>query len=305
MVDIKGVIPALTTPFNEARELDLPAYRKLVDLVVDDGVHGLLVAGCTGEAWALTDEERSLIYAAAVKGAKKRVPVIAGCGAMAPTAVMANIKLASKAGCDAALVQPPWYILLSQDEIHDFYMTVASSSPLPIILYNIPRRTGVSLSPDLVARLADHDNIIGLKESSKDYLVMSEMIRKAGDRISIYAGYANLLGVAALTSGAVGYMDSSTPVLGKRSVAFFDSVMRGDLQTAREHQTAMSNLNDGFFGNGTFPASVKAGLELLGRPGGWPRDPIKPLNREQRAKIARALTQAGLMQENAPLAKTA
>jgi 4-hydroxy-tetrahydrodipicolinate synthase len=295
MPEIRGVIPALTTPFNEARELDLPAYRRLVDVVMDDGIHGLLIAGCTGEAWALTSEERSIIYKAAVDGARKRVPVIAGCGAMLPADVMANIELAANAGCDAALVQPPWYVLLNQEEIYDFYITVASSSRLPIILYNIPRRTGVSLSADLVSRLADHDNIIGLKESSKDYLVMSEIIRKAGDRISIFAGYANLLGVAALTSGAVGYMDSSTPVLGKRSVAFFDSVMNGDLATARKHQAAMSNLNEGFFGNGTFPASVKAGLELLGRPGGWPRDPIKPVTKEQRANIARALTQAGLI----------
>ncbi len=295
MADIRGVIPALTTPFNEARELDLPAYRTLVDVVIDDGVHGLLIAGCTGEAWALSPQERSIIYQVAVERAKGRLPVIAGCGAMAPADVTTNIQIAAKAGCDAALVQAPWYVLLSQDEIYDFYTTIAASSPLPIILYNIPRRTGVSLSVDLVSRLADHDNIIGLKESSKDYLVMSEMIRKAGDRISIFAGYANLLGVAALTSGAVGYMDSSTPVLGKRSVAFFDSVMQGDLATARKHQTAMSNLNEGFFGNGTFPASVKAGLELLGRPGGWPRDPIKPVTKDQRANIARALTQAGLI----------
>jgi 4-hydroxy-tetrahydrodipicolinate synthase len=292
---LKGVVPALTNPFTEDRRLDIDAFRRLVDAVIGDGVHALLINGCTGESWALEPEERALTLKAASERARGRVPVIAGCGAMTPREAIAKVRQAADAGADFALVQPPWYILPGEEEVYDYYTQILAATPLPVVLYNIPRRTGISLSVGLIDRLADHPKTVALKESSKDFLLLSDVIRKVGDRIAVFAGYANLLGLAALTCGAVGYMDSSTPVLGHRSVAFYDAVMAGDLPRARRMQADMAKLNAGFFGVGTFPAGVKAALDLLGRPGGWTRDPVKPLNAAQRQKIATVLAEAGLL----------
>lgn len=297
MLKLKGVIPALTTPFKEDRSLDLGGYERLIEAVIGDGAHGLLVNGCTGESWAVTDDERAKIFATAVRTSHGRVPVIAGCGSMLPYQAVAKAKQAAAAGCDAILLQPPYYILPSLEEVEQFYREVIDESPLPVVLYNIPRRTGVNLTVDLVTRLSDHPKVVALKESSKDFLLLAEMIRSVGDRISVFAGYAALLGLAAITHGAVGYMDSATPVLGRKSRQFFDSVVAGDISSARRLQSEMSQLNAGFFGVGTFPAGVKAALDMLGRPGGFPRDPIKPLDSQKRARLRAALVSAGLIEE--------
>lgn len=295
MLRLHGVIPALTTPFHEDRSLDLDGFRRLVELVIADGVHGLLVNGCTGESWALDDDERSQVFAAAVKQVSGRLPVIVGCGAMIAKKAIAKVRQAERAGCDAVMIQPPSYVMPSEDEVRDYYLEIVRATSLPVVVYNIPRRTGIHLSVGLVERLADEPNVVALKESSKDFLVLSEMIRRLGDRLAVFAGYAALLGMAAITEGAVGYMDSTTPVIGVRSVEFFDAAKSGNLTRARVLQAEMVRLNAAFFGVGTFPAGVKAALDLLGRPGGYTRDPIKPLGEPARAKIRGALEEIGLL----------
>ncbi|MBI1777840.1 MAG: dihydrodipicolinate synthase family protein [Proteobacteria bacterium] len=292
---LHGVIPALSTPFHKDRSLDIAGFRRLAELVIADGVHGLLINGCTGESWALESDERFAIFKAAVEVAGGRLPVIAGCGAMLTKEAIAKVRQAEAAGCDAAMLQPPWYVLPGPEEVRDYYLEIMAATSLPVVLYNIPRRTGISLSVELVDRLADAPKVIALKESSKDFLLLSDMIRRVGDRIQVFAGYANLLGLAALSLGAAGYMDSSTPVLGRRSLAFYKAATSGDLEAARRMQAEMSRLNAGFFGVGTFPAGVKVALDMLGRPGGWPRDPVKPLNDEQKGRIRTVLEEAGLL----------
>jgi 4-hydroxy-tetrahydrodipicolinate synthase len=206
---------------------------------------------------------------------------------------------AAEDGCDAALVQPPWYILPGQEEVMDHFAAVLKETPLPVVIYNIPRRTGINLTPEMCDRLADHPKVVAFKESSKDFLLLQEIIRAVGDRAAVFAGYASLLGLGALACGAVGYMDSTTPVMGRLSASFYRSAMAGDLATARALQSRMAALTKGFFGIGTFPAGVKAALEMLGRPGGPTRPPIRPLDAAQKARIRAALAGAGLLQEAA------
>lgn len=294
MIELKGVFPAITTPFNKDQSLDIEGYRKLIDFVIDDGVHGIVVNGCTGESWTFNDEERAILFATSVEQTNGRIPVVAGCGGISSKEAIANVKLAKKAGCDAVMIQPPWYVLISLEEVFQYFQEILDTIDMPVMIYNIPRRTGINLSVDLMDRLADNPKVVALKESSKDWLLLSAMIRRLKDRINVFAGYSNLLGLAALTEGAVGYVDSSTPVLGKRSIDFYNAAISGDLYTARPLQENMAKLNAGFFGVGTFPAGIKAALDMLGRPGGWPRDPIKPLNTERRKKIYEVLVEAGL-----------
>jgi 4-hydroxy-tetrahydrodipicolinate synthase len=295
MLKLHGVIPALTTPFREDRSLDLEGFRHLIDIVLADGVHGLLVNGCTGESWALEEDERAQVFEAAVQQTGGRVPVIVGCGAMTARQAMAKVRQAEHAGCDVVMIQPPSYVMPGEDEVKDYYLEIVRATPLPVVVYNIPRRTGIHLSVKLMERLAEEPNVIALKESSKDFLVLSEMIRRLGDRIGVFAGYAALLGMAAITEGAVGYMDSTTPVIGARSVEFFEAARSGNLARARALQAQMVRLNAGFFGVGTFPAGVKAALDLVGRPGGYTRDPIKPLDSAARARIQAVLEDVGLL----------
>jgi 4-hydroxy-tetrahydrodipicolinate synthase len=195
------------------------------------------------------------------------------------------------------MISPPWYVMPGPAEIADHYDAVLAAAELPVLLYNIPRRTGVQLPVDLIDRLADHPKVAGIKESSKDWGILSSVIRRTADRISVFAGYASFFGLAALTEGAVGYMDSGTPVFGATSPRFFRACVGGDLPTARRLQSEMAAMLDTFFGLGTFPASVKASLELIGRPGGPTRPPVRSLTLEQRATLRVAMLAAGFLTE--------
>jgi len=293
MIELKGIIPALTTPFTKEQDLDLTSFQGLIDTVIQDGVHGILVNGCTGESWALDDQERVTLFEAAVKQAAGRVPVVAGCGAICTKDVIKNVHMAETVGCDAVMIQPPSYVLITMEEVLQFFREIIRVTELPVMIYNIPRRTGITLTADIVDKLADEPNVIAIKESSKDWLVLSEIIRKVKDRINVLAGYASLLGLAAMSEGAVGFISASTPVEGRLPYDFYDAVIAGDLEKARKLQIEMVQFNKGFFGIGTFPAALKVALDMLGRPGGgYTRDPIKPLSNDQRAQVKELLTKA-------------
>ncbi len=295
---LRGVVPALTTPFNADLSLDPDSFATLADAVIEDGVDALLVNGCTGESWALSADERATLFRTAAQTAKGRVRVIAGCSAISAAETIGKIRQAEAAGCDFAMVSPPWYVMPGPAEIMDHYRAVLDATEIPVILYNIPRRTGVQLTPDMADELADHPKVVAIKESSKDWGILSAIIRRCRDRISVFAGYASFFGLAAITEGAVGYMDSGTPVFGARSPQFYRACVSGDLATARRIQIEMASMLDSFFKLGTFPASVKASLDLIGRPGGPTRAPIKPLNAEQRETLRQAMVAANFIQDS-------
>ena len=305
MVELRGVIPAITTPFGEDGSLDLDGFRKLVDIVIGDGVHGIVPNGCTGESWALSDDERAEIFKATVEAAAGRVPVVPGCGAMSTADAIHKVRQAEAAGCDAVMVQPPWYVMPGLDEVMDYYKKIIAATELPIMAYNIPRRTGICFTADFVDQLADEPRVIALKESSKNWLLLSEIIRRCKDRITILAGYAPLLGLAAISEGALGFVDSAAPVVGSLMIDFYDAASAGDIEKARPLQAELAKINKGMFGIGTFPAANKAALDMLGRPGGWPRDPIKALDDEQRARVRQVLIAARVLPAEDALRATA
>ena len=169
MLKLRGVVPALTTPFKEDRSLDLASLRRLVDILIDEGVHGLVAGGCTGESWALEDDEPHSLFKAAVEQAKGRVPIVAGCSGIAPKHVIKKARMAEAAGCDALMIQPPYYALPGEDEVFDFYKEILAATKLPVMIYNIPRRNGINMSVDLVGRLAEQPGVFAIKESSKGH----------------------------------------------------------------------------------------------------------------------------------------
>ncbi len=295
MVALKGIIPALTTPFCEDQSLDLPGFRRLLDTVIEDGVHGVLAGGCTGESWALDEAETAALFACAAEHVAGRVPVVAGCGAMLTHQAIAQVRMAEEAGCDAAMIQPPWYVMPGEDEVYGYYKDILAATGLPVMIYNNPRRTGINLGVDLLDKLADEPKVVALKESSKDWLHLSALIRRLKDRINVLAGYADVLGLAAITEGAVGFVEASPPIVGPDYTRFFDAAMAGDLAVARPLQANFAKLNQGLFGIGTFPAAAKTALDMLGRPGGRVRDPIRPLDAAQTRQVRDVLVSMGLL----------
>ena len=297
--DLTGVLPALISPLRADGTVDEPAVSRLVEHVISGGVTGMLALGSTGETASLDEKARRTLLSSVVAAAAGRVPVICGVAQSHLAAARGEVEAAARLGAAAALVAPPSYYPMDQATVLAFYRQLAKGSPLPILLYNIPRRTGVGFTVAMVERLADDPKVVGIKESSKDWGLLSSVIRRTRDRISVFAGYASFFGLAALCEGAVGYIDSGTPVFGAKSLAFHKAATTGDLDTARRLQSDMEHMLTAYFGLGTFPASIKAALDLLGRPGGPTRDPIRPLDPAQREVLRKTMVAAGLIAEQA------
>jgi 4-hydroxy-tetrahydrodipicolinate synthase len=306
MLEIKGLYCALVTPFNDDQSLDEGGYRTLINLAIEDGIQGIVSAGCTGEPWSLSNDERGRLFKVAVDEAAGRIPVVGGTAGVSAREAIERVRLAEAAGCDAIMVQPPWYALPGMEEVYEYYREIIDATDLPIMLYNVPRRTGLSLTVDVVSRLADDPQVIALKESSKDWVLLSEMIRRCKDRMNIMVGYADLFGLAAFAEGAVGTVEAVfPPIAGRDYRKFCDAGISGDLETAARYQADFAKWHWALWGIGTFPAPVKAALNLLGRPGGRPRDPIKPLKPEQVDQVADVLVDMGLLTPERELRKSA
>ncbi len=306
MVELKGLYCALVTPFNDDQSLDEDGYRTLINLAIEEGIQGIVSAGCTGEPWSLSNDERGRLFKAAVDEASGRIPIVGGAAGVSAREAIERVRLAEAAGCDAIMVHPPWYALPGMDEVFAYYRDIIDATELPIMLYNQPRRTGVSLSVDVVDRLADDPQVVALKESSKDWSVLSEMIRRCKDRMNIMVGFADLFGLAAFAEGALGTVEAVFPALaGPDYRKFCDAGISGDLETAARYQADFAKWHRALWGIGTFPAQAKAGLNLLGRPGGRPRDPIKPLKPDQVDQVADVLVDMGLLTPERELRKSA
>ena len=294
MLELKGVIPPLPTPFHEDGLIDLEGFCSLVELSIEDGVHGVIPNGSTAEPWAIKHRERAVLFEAAVAQAAGRVPVVAGVGGTTPEDAIDEVRQADDAGCDALMVNAPTYALPNQDELYDYFVAIIHATELPVMLYNNPRRTGVGLGVDLIDRLADEPRVVALKEASGNWGLHAEVIRRCADRLNVFT-HVSLMGLGAFAEGAKGYVYSGTPVLGRRSREFYDRVSACDYAAARPLQAQMAKLNSAFFGIGTFPAGLKAALDLVGRPGGFPRPPIKALSEDQRAEVRAVLVEAGVL----------
>ena len=191
---IRGIIPALITPMTEREEVDENGLEKLIDFVVEAKVHGIFVAGTAGEGWALSVEEKGRIYRAAVSFARGRVPVYAGTGANATRDSIRLSETARDAGVDALSVVAPSFVTPSQDELFEYFKTVAGSVDLPMLVYDVPSRTHNELTVDLVVRLYEAcDNIVGIKDSTGDFSKTMEYLRRLREPFRYVVGNDNLI----------------------------------------------------------------------------------------------------------------
>jgi 4-hydroxy-tetrahydrodipicolinate synthase len=288
---IHGIIPAMVTPFDEDEQINDAALRQLVNHLIDGGVHGLFPTGSQGEFFALTPEERARVWEIVVDETAGRVPVYAGTGAITTREVIALNKLAEQAGVDAVSVITPYFINPTQEELYRHYVAIADATTLPVILYSNPGRTGgLNLSVDLVVRLAQHPNIVGIKDSSGDLSLTMEFIRQTGDDFVVLMGRDTLI-YAALLHGAKGSITATANVAPALVVEIYEAFVAGDLDRALAAQNRLAPLRHAF-GFGTFPVVVKEALRLIGIDAGPARAPVGPMSPEQMEKLKRVV--AGL-----------
>ena len=256
-----GAIVAIITPFRNGR-VDEEALRKLIDEQIAAGTDGIAPCGTTGESTTLSHEEHDRVIEITIDAAKKRVPVIAGTGSNSTAEALRLTRHAWEAGADGALLVCPYYNRPTQEGLYQHYRTIAQEVPIPIIIYNIPGRTGVNLLPETLARLAKIPNIVGVKEASGSLKQMSDVIQLCGPDFDVLSG-DDIFTLALLAIGGKGVISVISNVVPQDMAAMVDAYAAGDLEKARLLHYKMSPLIDALFIE-TNPIPVKAALAMMG-----------------------------------------
>jgi len=262
LATIEGCLTAIVTPFKSGK-VDFDALAKLVDWQIEQGVDGIVAVGTTGESATLDVPEHVAVIAAAVKAAKGRVPVVAGAGGNATSEALELTKASEDAGADALLHVTPYYNRPSQEGLFRHFEAIANSTKLPIILYNVPTRTACDLLTETVVRLADFDNIIGIKDATGNLVRGSELVARVGDRLTILSGDDGTA-FPLYACGARGVISVVSNVAPRAMSDMWDAVKAGDWARAKQRHFELRVLNQMLF-NEPSPAPAKAALSILGR----------------------------------------
>jgi 4-hydroxy-tetrahydrodipicolinate synthase len=288
MSELRGSIVPVITPFK-AGEVDHEKLAELVAWQIDSGSHGISVTGTTGEPGALSMAERRQVIKTAYEAVNGRVPFVPGTGSTNHAETLELSRFAQELGADALLLIAPYYCRPSQEGLFQHFDGVAKSVDLPVILYNIPGRTAVNIEIDTVARLkAANDNIIGVKESNKDFEHINRLLHKMGRDFLVYSGI-ELLCFPILAIGGAGYVSATGNLLPGRVADLYNLVVDGRWEEARDNHYRLMTLNDAIFME-INPVPVKTILGLMGRCSPEVRLPltaVSPANQRKLEQIAR------------------
>jgi 4-hydroxy-tetrahydrodipicolinate synthase len=287
-LSLKGIIPALITPMTEDESVDETGLRTLVDRLVDAGVHGLFVLGTNGEFISLSEEEKLRIARITVDQAKGRVPVIAGTGAYATRDVVALNRKMEDVGVDAVSVITPYFNGATQAELFTHYKQIAASTALPVMLYTIPAKAGITLTVDTVRKLADIPNIRGIKDSGGDFDRLLQLINLRRDDFAVFTGTDSMI-LWTLIAGGDGAVAATTNAVPGVVMSIWNQFQAGNIPAARAAQESLRALRDAF-ALGTLPVVLKTAAEMLGMPAGPARAPARPLDAKAREQLAQALS---------------
>lgn len=273
------ILTAMVTPFDQNGEIDFPATKNLINYLIANGTDGLVISGTTGESPTLTEEEKVELFKFAVDVVDGRVPVIAGTGSYNTKASIELTKHAENAGVDGVMLVAPYYNKPSQEGLYQHFKAIAEETSLPIILYNVPGRSAVSLSVDTVVRLSEIKNIVAIKEASGNLDAMAEMIEKTPDDFSLYSGDDGLT-IPVLSIGGAGVISVASHIIGNEMQEMIKKFQIGNVQeAARDHRRLLPVMKILFATPN--PTSVKAALNLNGIPVGSVRLPMIPLEEEE------------------------
>ena len=262
-MQLKGVYPAMATPLTPEEKIDQVALKKLVHYLLGGGVHGIVALGSTGEFPAMNESMRQQVMETTLAEVNGKVPVLIGCGEPGTQRTVDQVKIAGQSKADGVLVAVPYYFNMDQPAVIRHYQTVADASSLPVVIYNFPQMTKVAFTADTVAKLAEHPNIIGIKDSSGDFFGMQRFIDvTAGADFAVMSGNP-ALGLSAYQLGAKGGIYAGCSLFPKQCSAVYNAFMNGDMTAAVEMQkkTSLIPMMGGF---GPNAAVVKFGLNTLG-----------------------------------------
>lgn len=286
-----AVQTAMVTPFKDDFSLDLQRAQEVAAWLLDNGSDALVVAGTTGEGATLSDKEKVDLWRASVEVAKGKGKIIAGTGTYDTAHSVHLTEEAEKAGCDAALVVAPYYNKPPQSGLYEHFTTVAGATSLPVILYNIPGRTAVQISNETLLRLADVENIVGVKDATGDFTLASELIAAAPGGFELISG-DDVATFALVCLGATGVISVTSHVAGERMGEMIAHAERGDVDGARKIHQQLLPLYRALFVT-TSPIPIKAAMGLIGQPVGPPRLPLVPATKDEIAAVEKALEDAG------------
>jgi 4-hydroxy-tetrahydrodipicolinate synthase len=285
----EGVLPAVITPFqrNLSMDLDLPGLASNIEFLVENGVHGIVPCGSTGESATLSFEEHETVIEKTIDVVNGRVPVIAGTGSNNTAEAVRFTKAAKDLGADGVLIISPYYNKPNRSGLVKHY-TILADLDIPVIVYNVPGRTGQNLTPDLVIELAKHPNIVGVKEASGDIGQISRIIEGTlDDDFQVISGDDNLT-FPILALGGSGVISVAANVEPGRMVAMFEAFCEGDFETALDLHYELSPLFRSMFID-TNPIPVKKAVELRGMAAGPVRLPLDELDTEKTARLREVL----------------
>ncbi len=289
--ELHGAITALVTPMRDGK-VDAAALGRLVDDQIAAGIHGLVAVGTTGESATLTVSEHVEVIRRVVEVAAKRVPVIAGAGANSTAEAIELSKASEAAGADALLHVTPYYNKPPQEGLYRHYSAIARATRLPIVLYNVPSRTGCDLLPETVERLAEIDNIVAIKEAS-DVRRAGELLACVGERLSVLAG-DDVIALPVMALGGRGVISVASNVVPGHLATLCNAMAAGDQARAREIHFQLLPLFGLLFAEPN-PIPAKTALELMGKMAAEVRLPLAPCSPALRARLGEYLHAKGLL----------
>ena len=288
----KGMGTALVTPMTP-HGVDYDTYGRFIDWQIENGINALLAVGTTGESATLSQQERKEVIRFAVKRANGRVPVIAGTGTNNTEHVLDFTRSACDDGADAVLVVTPYYNKATQGGLIKHFSMIADASEKPVIMYNVPTRTGCNLQPKTVAALAEHPNIAGLKEASGNMAQVVEIIARCGDKLDIYSGEDGIT-LPIMAMGGKGCISVLSNVAPKLAVQMCDKFFAGDIAGAAELQCRTLPLINALFSE-VNPIPAKAAVAALGFGEEYLRMPLTPMEPQTRAVLFEEMKKLGVL----------
>lgn len=294
MAIFKGAGVAIVTPMKDNQDVNYDKLEELINQQIDAGTDAIVIAGTTGESSTLTMEEHRDVIKAAVEFTKHRVPVVAGTGSNCTRTAIQLSQEAEEDGVDGLLIVTPYYNKATQAGLISHYSQIADSTKCPIIMYNVPGRTGCNLLPETVATLfAAKENIVGLKEATGNMAQASKTMALTDGKIDMYSGEDGLV-VPLLSIGAVGVISVWSNVAPAKVHQMCDSFFKGDIETARKIQLEGLPLVDALFSE-VNPMPVKKALNLMGMEVGPLRSPLCEMGETNAAKLAEVMKNYGLL----------
>ena len=286
-----GMATAIVTPMTETG-IDYEALGRFIEFQIESGINALVVMGTTGENATIEPEDQTEVIRYTVQKVAGRIPVIAGTGTNNTEHVLRNTRAACEVGADAVLVVTPYYNKATQNGLIQHFTTVADASTVPVILYNVPGRTGCNLLPKTVAKLAEHPRIAAVKEATGNMAQMVEIMQLCGDKIDVYSG-EDALTVPMMAMGAAGTISVLSNVVPKEAVAMTDACMAGDYKTAAQWQCKLLPLTNALFSE-VNPIPAKAAVSAMGYGKEILRLPLTPMEDGTRAKLFDEMRKLGI-----------